>query len=491
MRTISIQPELCRPLSNFRLPKAVLEQEQKLRELDELIKKNRLDLEFLALCQSEPSLQSHSPKTMLLHFKLVLLQRFYPHSVRGMELLVSRNEAMHQFLGISRLDDSSVRPPSKTKINNSVNMFPAELIESFNQRITELALECQLADVSVCEQEAPFIEVWTDTTAIEPHAHYPVDWILLADAVRSFARKIRTIRKSGLAYLRIMSAAKKWQSRMNHLSIAFHSIRRKKASEQKEKEVKNCFRQILNLARLAKQGMLKVRDHLDEHRATTRWSEGRIQRVLGDVDKLLSNLQNADEQAVGRILKGEQMPSDEKLLSLYEEDMQVISRAKSGKSIEYGNTLRVSENQDGLIVDWHYYQEKAPNDSKQLPEVLESVTRNYGPVAAICADRQFDSPENRKMLAERNIINAVCPRSVPAMKEALKDKDIRSRLKRRASTEALIATIKNVYLKGKIRAKGFASQHRLIGQAIMAHNLKKLLSFTLSKRSQIPKPRAA
>jgi hypothetical protein len=75
------------------------------------------------------------------------------------------------------------------------------------------------------------------------------------------------------------------------------------------------------------------------------------------------------------------------------------------------------------------------------------------------------------------------------MKEALKDKDIRSRLKRRASTEALIATIKNVYLKG--RAKGFTNQHRLIGQIVMTHNLKKLLSFTLSKRSPIYKALAA
>ena len=157
------------------MPKVVLEQEQKLRELDELIKKNGLVLEFLNRCQSEPSLQIHRPQTILFHLKLTLLQRVYPRFDRDFEQLVSRNEAMHQFLGISRLDDSSVRPPSKTKIkiNNSGKMFPAELIEKYNQRITELALELQLADVSVCEQEAPQIEVWTDSTAIEPHARDP------------------------------------------------------------------------------------------------------------------------------------------------------------------------------------------------------------------------------------------------------------------------------------------------------------------------------
>jgi hypothetical protein len=133
--------------------------------------------------------------------------------------------------------------------------------------------------------------------------------------------------------------------------------------------------------------MLNARDHLDKNRAITRWSEAHVQKVLGAVDKLLSNLQVAEKQAVERILKAEQTPNDEKLLSLYEEDMRVIHRGKAGKSIKYGNSLRVSENQHGLIVDWNYYQEKAPSDSKQLPEVLESVSRNYGPVSAICADR--------------------------------------------------------------------------------------------------------
>ena len=380
MNTVSIQPELCRPLSNFRLPKSILQQEQKLLELDDLIQKNRLDIEFLQCCQSEPSLQSHRHKTLLLHFKLVLLQRLFPHSVREMELLLSRNEVMHRFLGISRLDDESVQPPSKTKINNSGKMFPAELIEKFNQRITELALQLQPVDVSDCAEAEPRIEVWTDTTAIEPNAHYPVDWILLADAVRYFVEKIRTIRKSGLAHLRIMSAAKKWQSKMNHLAIAFRSIQRKKASPQKEKEVKNCFRKILDLTRLAKRGMLNVRDHLDKSRASTRWSEARVEKVLGAVDNLLSNLQDAEKQAVERILKGEQTPNDEKLLSLYEENIRVIHRGKAGKSIEYGNSLRVSENQHGLIVDWRYYQEKAPNDSKQLLEVVDSISSNYGPV---------------------------------------------------------------------------------------------------------------
>jgi hypothetical protein len=141
MSNISIQTEFCRPLSNYKLPKAVLRQEQELLELDELIKKVQLDLEFLNHCQSDPSLRNRRPEKLLYHLKLTLLQRLRPCSDRDFEALVSRNEAMHQFLGISKLDEASTRPPSRSSICRSRQMFSDVIIEAFTRRITEQALQ--------------------------------------------------------------------------------------------------------------------------------------------------------------------------------------------------------------------------------------------------------------------------------------------------------------------------------------------------------------
>ncbi len=57
------------------------------------------------------------------------------------------------------------------------------------------------------------------------------------------------------------------------------------------------------------------------------------------------------------------MANAEKILSLYEDDMQVLVRGKAGAEAEFGNTLVPGEAPSGLIVAWKLYQEPAPADA--------------------------------------------------------------------------------------------------------------------------------
>lgn len=47
----------------------------------------------------------------------------------------------------------------------------------------------------------------------------------------------------------------------------------------------------------------------------------------------------ARKQARQRILQGQAFPNEEKILSLYEPEGQVIVRKKAGADVEFGNTL--------------------------------------------------------------------------------------------------------------------------------------------------------
>jgi IS5 family transposase len=44
-------------------------------------------------------------------------------------------------------------------------------------------------------------------------------------------------------------------------------------------------------------------------------------------------------QATRRVLSGEQVPAEEKLLSLFEEHTQIITRQKAGKPREFGRKV--------------------------------------------------------------------------------------------------------------------------------------------------------
>ena len=53
----------------------------------------------------------------------------------------------------------------------------------------------------------------------------------------------------------------------------------------------------------------------------------------------------------------------------------------------------------------------------------------------------------------------------------MQDKKFRAIQKRRAQTEARIGIIKNTFLGGPLRSKGFAHRELTVAWAVLAHNL--------------------
>jgi len=116
----------------------------------------------------------------------------------------------------------------------------------------------------------------------------------------------------------------------------------------------------------------------------------RGQRVSSQFDQVLELLPQAQKQAHERIIGGRLVENREKILSLYEPDVHVIVRGKAGAEVEFGNTMPLGENRQGLILDFQIYKEQAPADAHLLVESLERVqaglSRTVGGVAAEIAD---------------------------------------------------------------------------------------------------------
>jgi len=59
--------------------------------------------------------------------------------------------------------------------------------------------------------------------------------------------------------------------------------------------------------------------------------------------------------------------------SLYDEHVNVIVRHKAGAEVEFGNTLLLTEQEDGLIVDWEFFRDPAPADARLLKQSQERL----------------------------------------------------------------------------------------------------------------------
>jgi len=183
-------------------------------------------------------------------------------------------------------------------------------------------------------------------------------------------------------------------------------------------------------------------------------------------------LPKAREQARQRILEGQLVANEEKILSLYEAEVHVIVRKKAGAEVEFGNTLLLAENSLGVILDWELFRDSAPADSALLPRTVGRMEEAYGPkLKALAADRGFDSETNRVGLQAEGIYNAVCPRNPRQLKERNGSWKFKRLQRRRAQTEGRVGILKNVFLGRPMRSKGFAHRELTVTWTVLVHNL--------------------
>jgi hypothetical protein len=96
----------------------------------------------------------------------------------------------------------------------------------------------------------------------------------------------------------------------------------------------------------------------------------------------------------------------------------------------------------------------------------------YGPrLKALAADRGFDNAVSRFAIKAEAIYNAVCPRRPQQLMQRSRAWRFRRLQRRRAQTEGRLSILKNAFLDGQIRSRGFAHRELTVTWAVLVHNL--------------------
>jgi hypothetical protein len=279
------------------------------------------------------------------------------------------------------------------------------------------------------------------------------------------------------------------RTRINRLCIQMTHASRQIDTQRHRKKT---LRQMDKVVGTVRNHARRYRDLLKENRQKTQWTQAQAQQVLRRMDAVLEQLPQARQQARQRILQGQPVANQDKILSLYEPDIHVIVRKKAGAEVEFGSTLFLVENTQGLIVDWELFKEKAPADSALLPWSVGRMEKAYGPkLKAVAADRGFDNEVNRIGLAQEGIYNAVCPRSPQQLRERSSSWKFKRLQRRRGESEGRISIVKNVFLNGRMRSKGFTHRALTVTWTVLVHNLWVLARMQLRAEAAPPQARAA
>ena len=335
-----------------------------------------------------------------------------------------------------------VRAPSKSTLDRYGRFLPEEKINQLGAKILQHAAQDtddNSLQVLGLEEGLDLANVWFDSFCLKANIHFPTDCVLLIDATRTLMKATVLIRKSGLKK-RMPQSSDEFLRDMNKLGIAMAQQKRKKDSKRSRKKI----------LRLMKKAIRKTLQHAEKHREllAERWQETELsraqaQQIIDRIDGILVQLLDAEKQALERVIGGRQVKSSEKILSLYEKELQVVVRGKLGSEVKFGNQFLLGEQEDGLILH-HQLNENVVNDSRTLIEGVETIEERLEfEVEGVCADRGFGSKANEEWLEEADF---VCPQQIEALRERMENVEFARRQKRRSQTEGRISIFVHRFL---------------------------------------------
>lgn len=390
-------------------------------------------------------------------------------SYRAMSQRLAESARCRHFCGIGEID--RVRVPSKSRLQTYTHWLPENMMREVLAQLLRGASTQAGSERMGLAAQIELNLVLMDTTCLKANVHFPADWLLLRDAARTLLKATLLIRKRGICAR--MEAPESFLARMNKLSIGMAMAGRKTDSKRQKKAFLRAMKKLIDTIGAHAR---RHRAALDKHWAETDLTRGQAEQILRRIDDILGQLVAIKKQAHERIIGERQVANADKILSLYEKEIHLIIRGKAGAAFEVGNTLHIAEQEDGIIIDHDLFKTTSPGDAKILRESIVRIEAlDIAPIIAISTDKQFASRVNSQLLDEKDIFDATCPRNPAAHAERQKtDPLFAAAQQRRAQTEGKIGNIKNDFLGGILRVKGYENRAAAVAWAILAHNLRKI-----------------
>jgi hypothetical protein len=467
---IAYQPALRPALPIVYGPLEYREQRATFERMDEILAQSGLDQDFLHAAMKDqgfdPGERTAKENQRFAACSFVCLRGNVARYLLGLShrdfcARLADSPLLQWFLHIGEID--SVKVYAKSSSHRFENWVKPESMRGIIDKLNVLSRTPNALDL---KKPVTFDDAFFDTTVVKAPIHFPTDWLLLRDAARTLLKATSRIRREGLKH-RMPQSPEAFLRNINKQCMAMSAQRRRKDGKRERKRI---LREMKKLdQRIAKH----ARSHLkllQTRREETGLGEGEARLVERSIQGVLDQLPAAIKQAHERIIGGRTVSNDEKILSLYDNEVEVIVRGKANAEVEFGNKLTLVENGVGMIIDYCLHKGNPADCDLVIPSVLRLKEAGIE-ITKVWGDRGTFSAANESLLAEHGIQSGLCPRNPDELSQRLKEPGVAEGMKRRGATEARIAVFKNVFVGSPAKGRSFAARQRACGWAVLAHNL--------------------
>ena len=170
-------------------------------------------------------------------------------------------------------------------------------------------------------------------------------------------------------------------------------IQRMTAQERQQQQVSK-YRELLRITEQVVQNARQVVEQTENISGIDVIARLVIDQLRQQITSYCDLADRVIDQTRRRVLQGEQVPSEQKVYSIFESHTDLIKRGKALKPVEFGHKVFLAESAQGLITDYRVLTGN-PADSDHVEASLERHHQTFQhPPEWYAGDRGFYSADN-------------------------------------------------------------------------------------------------
>ena len=337
--------------------------------------------------------------------------------------------------------------PKKSALQANIKALSAETLEAIHWAILEAAAEHGLSEGR---------RVRIDCTQVESNIHHPTDSELLWDCVRVLTRLLHQTREA-----------------LGPNAIEFHD--RSRRAKRRRKEINTARRQAKRIGPY--KDLIAVTEEVVGYSEVALGILARearrtkIKRLTKAFKRFLPRARRVIDQAQRRVLQGETVPAQEKIVSIFETHTDIIR--KDARETYYGHKVCLTASRSCLILDAKILEGNPPDSSLPVT-MIRRLSENLGesPKQAVF-DGGFSSKANLAAVKAEGVEDAVFAKG-PGLKPCDMAKSTwvyKSLRKFRAGVEGIISFLKRAFGLDRCTWRSWPSFQSYVWSSVITSNL--------------------